>query len=31
VGMMLAVPITATLYRLMRNATFKKEGLQIKE
>lgn len=27
VGMMLAVPITATLYRLMRNATFKKEGI----
>ncbi len=27
VGMMLAVPVTATLYRLMRNATFKKEGI----
>lgn len=27
VGMMLAVPITATLYKLMRNATFKKEGI----
>ncbi|MFC6254255.1 AI-2E family transporter [Secundilactobacillus hailunensis] len=27
VGMMLGVPITATLYKLMRNATFKKEGL----
>ncbi|MTV82298.1 AI-2E family transporter [Secundilactobacillus folii] len=30
VGMLLAVPITATLYRLMRHATFKKEGLEVK-
>lgn len=31
VGMLLAVPITATLYRLMRHETFKKEGLEVKE
>lgn len=29
VGMLLAVPIVATLYRLMRNATFAKEGLPV--
>lgn len=27
VGMLLGVPVTATLYRLMRNATFRKEGI----